>query len=175
MKILIAYSSVTGNTRKLAEALHDIYPESTVTSVQQAVSQGLVNEDYHIIFWGYWVNRGTADETAQDFLSKVKGKNIAAFGTSGQYPDSERGMIYKDRVQKLVEEANIYRGGFICLGKIQEHRTEKRKLIPKGEPHYLTEEGLARHIESRTHPDGEDIENLKQWALNITEDIQAES
>ncbi len=175
MKILIAYSSVTGNTKKLAETLHQIYPLSTITSVQNAVTEGLFNEDYDVIFWGYWVNRGTADEAAQKFLSKVKAKNVAAFGTSGQYPDSERGIQYKDRVQKLVEEANSYKGGFICLGKIQEHRTEKRKLIPKGEPHYLTEEGLARHIESRTHPDSEDIENLKKWALNITKAIKETS
>ncbi len=169
MKILITYSSVTGNTKKLAEGIHEVIPQGKLLPVQEALAQKLFDQDFDIIFWGYWANRGTADEKAQEFLGKLKSKNVAAFGTSGQYPDSERGLIYKDRVKKLVEESNVYKGGFLSMGKIQESRTERRKLIPKGQSHYLSEEGLARHIESRKHPNNEDIEKLQKWALEIVE------
>lgn len=163
MKILVTYSSLTGNTKKLAQAIQNEYSNTQLMAISD-VKDVL---DYDLIFLGYWVNRGTADDLTQQFLQGLKDKKVAVFGTSGQYSDSPYSLKYKNRVKALVEENNKYIDGFICIGKIEESRTEKRKLIQPGQPHYLTEEGLKRHIESRKHPDETDIYNLLKWVDDI--------
>lgn len=165
MKSIIVYSSLTGNTKKLAEAIHNKYPSFELRSIDESVDLS----EYDLAFIGYWVNRGTADEACLNLLNNNQSSNIAAFGTSGQYPDSNASIKYSGRVKDLVEERNKYFGGFICQGKIEESRTERRKLIPKGQPHYLTEEGLARHIESRNHPNETDIDRLLSWVDDVLE------
>ncbi len=163
MNVLIAYSSVTGNTRKLAKAIKNNYPDMDIQETDKVENV----QGYDLILLGYWVNRGSADEVSKNFINNIEGKCIGVFGTSGQYPDSPFGEKYRNRVKDLVEDKNRYVGGYICLGKIQEERTEKRKRIPEGQPHYLTEEGLARHIESRKHPDQEDMDRLVRWVGEV--------
>lgn len=165
MKSIIVYSSLTGNTKKLAEAIHEKYPKFDIRSIDECADIS----EYDLIFLGYWVNRGTADEACLNVLNNSQSNKIATFGTSGQYPDSDASIKYCNRVKALVQDKNEYMGGFICQGKIEESRTEKRKRIPQGQSHYLTEEGLRRHLESRKHPDEEDINRLLLWVEDVLE------
>ena len=64
MKFLIVYSSRTGNTRQVAEALYAAAPDgSTISNVETAPAA----DDYDVIFVGYWMDRGTADEKSKAY------------------------------------------------------------------------------------------------------------
>ena len=70
MKFLIVYSSRTGNTRQVAEALYAAAPDgSTISKVETAPAA----DGYDVIFVGYWMDRGTADEKSKAYLRTQKG------------------------------------------------------------------------------------------------------
>ena len=69
MKFLIVYSSRTGNTRQVAEALYAAAPDgSTISKVETAPAA----DGYDVIFVGYWMDRGTADEKSKAYLRKCQ-------------------------------------------------------------------------------------------------------
>ena len=85
MKILVVYSSKTGNTKKIADAIFEILPEpKEIYSVQDAPPP----EGYDFIAAGFWVNKGTADNAAQKYMKTIKGKKVGLFATLGAYPNS---------------------------------------------------------------------------------------
>jgi len=58
MKLLVTYSSRTGNTKKVAEAIISIMP--AVTEIYP-VEEAPPPQGYDFIVFGFWVNRETAD------------------------------------------------------------------------------------------------------------------
>lgn len=86
MKVLIAYSSRTGNTRRVAEALAKAAPEgSLLASVEDTPSA----DGFDVVFAGYWLDRGGPDAKAKEFLHSLHGKHIVLFETMGADPRSE--------------------------------------------------------------------------------------
>ncbi len=58
MKCLVVYSSVTGNTRKVAEAIFQAMPpDSEIFPVESAPAP----DAYDFVAVGFWGDRGTAD------------------------------------------------------------------------------------------------------------------
>ncbi|VEU81192.1 flavodoxin family protein [Haploplasma axanthum] len=155
MKIALIYSSLTGNTEKVAKAIFDSLPGEKALFRNKKDNYNL--DDFDIIIIGYWCRRTFMDPLSIDLVKKIKGKKVAAFGTAGMYPDSKYGELCRERVRNIIEEENEFIGDFLCQGKIPEERTNKRLNLPKDDPHYLDEEGLKRHIESRKHPNNEDF------------------
>ena len=86
MKVLIAYSSRTGNTRRVAEALAKAAPEgSLLARVEDTPSA----DGFDVVFAGYWLDRGGPDAKAKEFLHSLHGKHIVLFETMGADPRSE--------------------------------------------------------------------------------------
>ena len=86
MKFLIVYSSRTGNTRQVAEALYAAAPDgSTISNVETAPAA----DGYDVIFVGYWMDRGTADEKSKAYLRTLTKKKVVLFETMGASPASE--------------------------------------------------------------------------------------
>ena len=77
----IIYSSKTGNTKKLAEAIYNTLPQNkcdyygTVDKIDDVLS--------NVIYIGFWTEKGNADHLTIDFLNKLKNKKIFLFGTAG--------------------------------------------------------------------------------------------
>lgn len=169
MKVIIVYSTLTGNTQKVAEGIYDRIKQ------QQNIEIKITNladssEDmtpYDLVVLCYWCRRGTADPRTMAFIETVKDKKIIAIGTLGAYPNSPHGEMLKVNVKKLIEEKNIFIADFTCQGKIDPQRTQARLKIPKGQPHHLDEAGYQRHLESRKHPDMNDIENACQVVMEV--------
>ena len=86
MKVLIAYSSRTGNTRRVAEALAKAAPEgSLLARVEDTPSA----DGFDVVFAGYWLDRGGPDAKAKEFLHSLHGKHVVLFETMGADPRSE--------------------------------------------------------------------------------------
>ena len=149
MKTLIVYSSKTGNTRKIAEAIFEVLPEAKeIFSVEDAPSPDL----YDFIATGFWVNRGTADEKAQQYMKRIKGKKVGVFGTLGAYPNSMHAREALSSVRELLD-GNDLLGEFICQGKIDPNLLDK---MPKNGVHAMTPERKVRIEEAEKHPNETD-------------------
>ncbi len=158
MKCAVVYSSETGNTYKLARGIYKGIDCATRFINVEDVDYNEI-ECYDTIVICYWNRQNTADPDSLAFLEAVKGKNIFAAGTLGAYPTGRSGVAMLENVRAAVRNSgNKLIGEFICQGRIDPVKTERRRQIEKGRPHYLDEEGLKRHIESRNHPDLRDIE-----------------
>jgi flavodoxin len=161
-KILVVYSSKTGNTRKLAEGIAGGLNgwdgnEAAALSVEEEAETGKAGAA-DVVFAGFWVDKGNADQKALGFLSGLSGKKIGLFGTLGAYPDSAHAKETAEKVKAAAAGRNICLGCFLCQGKIDPALTERFKQFPPGHPHAMTEERAARHAEAAKHPDQADIE-----------------
>ena len=76
MKSLVVYSSQTGNTRKLAEAVFEaLSGEKEILPVDDAPDPS----EYDLIAVGFWLKGGTADPKSAEYLGKVTQQAIFLF------------------------------------------------------------------------------------------------
>ena len=86
MRSLVVYSSRTGNTKRVAEAIFKILPEmKMLCPVEEAPSA----DGFDFIAIGFWIDRGFPDAKAQHYMKTLQGKRIGIFGTLGSYSDKE--------------------------------------------------------------------------------------
>ena len=101
MKYLVVYSSLTGNTKKIAEAIMDIMPEDTdIFPVKEAPSPA----GYDVILIGSWIQRGLADKKSLEYIQTIRGKKTASFSTLGAYPDSDHALTSLKRIKEFLME-----------------------------------------------------------------------
>ena len=99
----IIYSSRTGNTRLLAEAIRESLPADLCdhfgTDEAGAVESGAVESEK--LYVGFWTDKGTADEAALALLKRLKNKKIFLFGTAGFGESEAYFQKVLDRVKEL--------------------------------------------------------------------------
>lgn len=161
MKSLIVYSSRTGNTRQVAEAIRGALPaDAGFYPVEEAPAPA----GYEVIAVGFWVDRGTADAGAAAYLRLIAGKRVILFATLGAAPDSDHARDSMARAAVLLAPDNTLLGTFICQGKVDPELVETFKRLPPGHPHAWTPERAARHEEAARHPDAADLAKARQLA-----------
>ncbi|MCM8819681.1 MAG: flavodoxin family protein [Candidatus Omnitrophica bacterium] len=163
MKILLTYSSLTGNTKKIADGIYEILSKNQTVYIPIKEAVNLNLQEFDIIFIGCWVDKGMPNQEAKDFMKKINGKNVGIFMTLGAYPDSEHAKTSLQNAVNIIEENNnnvICK--FICQGKISEKLIEFFKTLPKDHPHAITEEKLKRYEIASKHPNNEDIKTAQQ-------------
>ncbi len=149
MKILVVYSSKTGNTKKIADAIFEILPEpKEIYSVQDAPPP----EGYDFIAVGFWVNKGTADNAAQKYMKTIKGKKVGLFATLGAYPNSMHAKESMANGKELLTGNEIL-AEFICQGKVDPDLLAR---MPKDGPHAMTPVRIQRLDEAKKHPNETD-------------------
>mgnify|MGYP000800818924 FL=1 len=123
MKSLVLWSSRTGNTKAIAEAVYealpgekDIFEEGRQPSV----------DGYDLIFVGFWGFRRGADFTARRTIESLHGKKVAIFATAGTYPDSQAARDYLDNAAALLPEDSECLGTFISQGRVHSFHIGKR-------------------------------------------------
>jgi flavodoxin len=169
VKTLIVYSSLTGNTRKVAEAVKEVFgDEADILPVED----NPVADGYDLIAVGFWVDRGTADKKAQDYLTGLRNKKVALFATLGAYPDSEHAQKSMANARALLNGSNQFTGSFICQGKVDPKLVEQFQNLPEGHPHAMSPERAARHREAAKHPDEADLANVKTVFGEIWQKLQ---
>ena len=80
MKYAICYSSRTGNTGKLAEAIRQTLP--TLDCVYCGAPHVAANSA-DVIFAGFWTDKGICDSQMGEFLQTLENKKVFLFGTAG--------------------------------------------------------------------------------------------
>ena len=86
MKSIVVYSSLTGNTKMVGEAIAEVLaPNCDIYKVED-------NPDitgYDLVVVGFWVDKGTADAKASKFLKSIRNSKVAVYATLEAEPDSE--------------------------------------------------------------------------------------
>lgn len=140
MKLLITYSSKTGNTKKLAEGLYNNLPFKEMDIMPIADVRNI--DEYDTVLVGYWVDRAFPNKEAKIFMEQISGKRVGIFATLGAYPDSQHAWDSLVNGENIVKENNTVIGKFICQGKIDPRIVEMFKNLPNGKEHELTPERL---------------------------------
>lgn len=149
MKKSIVYSSVTGNTQQLAEAINTQVSADYCGKVDDSAL------DSDIIFVGFWAVGFSCDGNIEAFLKKLQGKKIFLFGTAG-YDDKEEFFAkILDAVKAHIDSSNTIVGEFMCLGKVSPKKQEGLKEAGKFDG---MKDTLAR---GEVHPVQADLDNLK--------------
>ncbi len=151
MKNLVVYSSRTGNTKKLAEALYEHIPgEKQIAPVSEAPDPG----DFTFIAAGFRIENGEPDREIQEYLKKIVDDcQVFLFAThaSERGSDTVKGAMKKAR--DLARRARIV-GEFDCQGEVPEDKlNEARQQTP--EPAWVKDAEKAKG-----HPDQEDIREM---------------
>ena len=116
MKTLVTYSTLTGNTKKVAEAVFEaVSGEKEIMDIKSIKE----TDGYDRILVGYWVDKGDANEEAKKFMETLKNKKVGTFGTLGAYPDSEHAQKCVEKISgALKANNNMVVAEFICQGAI---------------------------------------------------------
>ena len=145
MKENIIVSSITGNTKMLADCLDTL------------------NLRDDVLYVGFWTDKGKADEKTLKYLKELRNKKIFLFGTCG-FGLSEsyfNGII--DKTTAFIDPSNDIVGSFVCMGKMQQRVRDRyvNSEIPN-------KEMLIKNFdEALKHPNEEDLERLKEEVNKI--------
>ena len=178
MKILITYFSQTGNTEKIAQAIHEASSknhESYLKKIKKVKIEEL--NDFDLVFIGSACHDSDLAKPALRFLKKIPDSPkyaIAGFYTHSTYLPEEDDRIKKlserwsgkcsKSFEELKKEKNAnFKGYFRCQG-IPSQPIEQfiHKTIIKDE-----EEWGVFIEEVKKHPNESDIENAKKFAQDI--------
>lgn len=161
MKACIVYSSCTGNTRKVAEALAETsgFPCFAVRNAPNP-------EDYELLALGFWVRKGLPDARALRYMERVSQKRVFFFGTLGAWPHSDHARRCMAATHELLQAGgNTVVDGFLCQGRVnpQVIAASQRK---GGHP--MSAERRARLLEAERHPDAADLAAARlQWRRSL--------
>ena len=178
MKALIVYFSQTGNTKQIAESIHEEiskHAEADIASVGKVEPETL--NQYGLLIVGAPCHSSDLALPVKEFLERLPmspGFKLAGFFTHSTYmPDNGgQGTKLYDRwagrchltFEEVSREKNVdFLGYFNCRGKAS---PDIENFIKQ---EILTDEvEWEKYIpELRKHPDTNDIKNAKNFALEI--------
>lgn len=161
MNIAIIYSSKTGNTKIIAEAIKEELQNKNIIYFGN-VSEELPKADIYII--GSWTDKGNATNDIIEVLKKIENKKIAYFGTAG-YGGSEE--YYKKLFEKVkinINPSNEILGYFYCQGKMPiQVRARYEQMIIQNPENSKLKTAIENFDNALSHPDDTDINNVKKW------------
>ena len=162
MSPLIVYHTLTGNTRLLAEKLQEAYPGASLLTAEQAQTQLPLLHEAHVVFVGFWCDRGMIPQPIQALIPHLKDKQLGVFATMGGNPESDRAKDWFARQCEAIvgeDRGNTLTAHFLCQGKIDPALIERMKKLPG---YQETPESVARREKAATHPDENDLSALVQ-------------
>ncbi len=154
MKSLVIYSSRSGNTGRLAQAVYDSLPgEKGIVSISDLSGQ---DANCDLIILGFPIMAGRVEPRAKKYLSAFNCKTkLFLFVTHGSLKASE--LVANVLAQALDLLGNVdLAGTFTCQGEVDPKVIDKLRRGSRP-PAWLDE---AAH--AKTHPNDKDIEELTE-------------
>ena len=152
MRKLVVYSSRTGNTKMIAEAVAEALAPCDLHPVEDAPDASA----YDFVAVGYWVDKGMPDAACQQYMATVRGKKTALFGTLGVDPSHDHAKDCAKKSEELLRQGgNTVYGTVLSQGKIDPKIIEVMKKTAQ-DVHPMTPERIARIEAAKSHPDAED-------------------
>ncbi len=159
----IVFSSATGNTKLLADAISEALPKENCDYFGEITPEAPESE---MLYIGFWTDRGNADKTALELLQKLRNKKVFLFGTAGFGGSEDYFGKIPDNAESVLDGSNTVKGEFMCQGKMPQ-AVRERYMSMKAQPNPpanldMLIENFDRAL---SHPDAEDPERLKKTVL----------
>lgn len=160
MTYAIVYSSKTGNTRLLAETLHDTLPTGDCLYFGEPSDEALRAGRIYV---GFWTDKGTCDADTAAFLARVTTQEVFLFGTAGFGGAPE----YFDKIlsaarQNLPDGATVC-GSYMCQGKMPMAVRARYEQMEDSPRRQMMIENFDAAL---SHPDTADLAHLRDAVLN---------
>lgn len=161
MKVLVAYMSQSGNTKKVAEAMFDaIQDEKEIKELSDIESV----DGYDLLFVGFPIQAFGPAEKAKQFMEKyISGKKVALFTTHASPEDSEDLPPWLEVCKKAAAGAEIV-GFFNCQGELALDIMEMLKSSDDPKLKSFGELGPT----TKGQPDASRIERARAFAKEMT-------
>lgn len=165
MTYSIVYSSKTGNTKMLADALHKALPADDCLYFGAPDAQALAAERIYI---GFWTDKGTCDAETAAFLAQLTRQEVFLFGTCG----FGGGVAYFEqilaRVRDLLPESVQLVGSYLCPGKMPQSVRDRYVRIAEEEPAKRShmQKMIFNFDCALSHPDANDLQALIEEVEN---------
>ena len=173
MKAAVVYSTLTGNTKKVAEAFcAGLGSGAELFDVKDAPDIAVCD----LVVMGFWVDRGHPDQKSMDFMKKVTGKKVFSLFTLGAKPRTAHAFKCAYTSASYWGEGCEQIGSWHCQGAIDPRLIEQMRRMPRtpGNPHAATPETEARWAAAASHPDAEDLEAAKEAAKAVRQIVKGE-
>ena len=145
MKVQIIYTSISGSTRKVANAIYDGL--KTADKSIHDLNDGIPVLDGDIILFGYWGTSGYPCKEMTELLKSVKDKVVGVFCTLGYYADSAHGFDTVQSGIKMLKDNNEVICSYVCNGAVSPDLMEQHKI-----PEHPTEQKEVRWEMIKSHP-----------------------
>ena len=150
MKYAVVYSSVTNNTKKLAEAIQNkVGAEYCGKPSEEALAAD-------VVFVGFWATRNSCGVDVQAFMQNLSHKKVFLFGTAGYNDTQEYFEEILNNAKEHLPTSNELIGTYMCQGKVTDAMQERIKEVMP-EKYELIKDKLASSI---NHPNQTDLDAL---------------
>ncbi len=171
MKTLIAYSTKTGNTEKIAKTINGICPfESDLLKIDNNLNIDI--SDYELSIVGYWVENSKANNDTINFIKPIKNKKVLLFGTTGTDPNHPYIKSVLTKTENEFDKSNTILGHFICQGEIAKSVIDNFEFLVNSQPENKMLLALLNIFKEQFpisigHPNDADIKGAKDYFQNI--------
>lgn len=159
----IIFSSVTGNTKLLADALRETLPKDACDYFGASEN---APTDSQLLYVGFWTDKGNADSATLALLQKLRNKKLFLFGTAGFGISEAYFRKVLDRVMGVCRRKQYHRGGIHVPGQ---DAAGGKGAVSQDEGAAGAPANLDALIENfdraLPHPDAADLERLKESVL----------
>ena len=168
-RVVIYYSSTTGNTRKLAEYIAKLLGERQEVLLGRTAETELPAEA-DLIILAFWCRKSGLDDISRTFLERLSGRNILGMGTMAGDAYGEYGKRVAQNVREAIEKQNTCIGVILCQGAANMSSIKKRMALPEDNPHHVSEEKYKRLLLTQGRPDEVDLEKAGAELLKMIEE-----
>lgn len=173
----IVFSSRTGNTAELAEAVREALPEGTCEYFGSVNGDGgFDGRGYagagcgrtssaipasETLFVGFWTNQGVADQAAQKLLGQLRNRKIFLFGTAGFGGSEAYFQAILDKTKAFIDDSNTVIGTYMCQGKMPLSVRERYMKMKEQPDHMPNIDAMIENFDKAlSHPDADDLVKL---------------
>jgi flavodoxin len=160
--ILVAYYSLSGNTKKIADAIFEVLPNPKAI---KPLSEVPSLDEYDLVFVGFPVQSHSVPYKVEKFLQSIpKGKKIALFSTHGSVTGSRLSREAIEHAVVITSQAKLI-STFSCRGKVSPQALEVLSRSPEHEA--WTDMAAS----ADTHPNEHDLADARafaRWALTLS-------
>lgn len=165
MRMLVTYSSKTGNTKKVAEAI-----AQALHTVSFDVKDAPDFKLYDLVIVGFWIDKGKPNAEARRYIETLHDIKTAFFFTLGAESDSEHARNCTNKAMSYFNNTELM-GNFCCQGKISPALINMLKRLPAWFPHGPNPQRIARWEQAATHPDAEDILHAMDYFSHLLDNL----
>ncbi len=163
MKILLTYSSKTGNTKRVAEAICEAIREDIELT---PMSNTPDPHGYDLVIVGFWIDKGRPNTDALRYIQSLNSAQTAFFFTLGAEAESDHAHRCLEKCRSYFSPNTLW-GEFCCQGKISPKLIKFLKRLPSWFPHGPNKDRIARWESASTHPNTDDLKRAGEYFLEL--------